>query len=114
MQRLLRPTTTVLRMGTPLLYPLLAPPPHRIDEAHFQLIAEGMTEAEVEAIFGVPAGSYDSARPKTEYGTCGSGVLTTSSRHAASQRKAVAVDGHKPERTHACSRGSVAAPIVVD
>jgi len=38
----------------------------RIDEAHFQLITEGMTEAEVEAIFGVPAGSYDWARPKTE------------------------------------------------
>jgi hypothetical protein len=39
--------------------PLLAPVPHRIDDEHFKLIQPGMTEAEVEAIFGVPAGSYD-------------------------------------------------------
>jgi hypothetical protein len=39
------------------LWTMLAPPPHRIDEAHFQLITEGMTGAEVEAIFGVPARS---------------------------------------------------------
>jgi hypothetical protein len=67
MQRLLRATVIVLLIGTLFLYPLLAPPPHRIDEAHFQVIAEGMTEAEVDAIFGVPAGSYDWARPKMEY-----------------------------------------------
>jgi len=42
-----------------LFYPLLAPRPHRIDETHFDLIRVGMTEAEVEAIFGAPAGSYD-------------------------------------------------------
>jgi hypothetical protein len=59
MQRFLRGTIAVLMIGTLFLYPLLAPPPHRIDEPHFQLITEGMTEAEVEAIFGVPAGSYD-------------------------------------------------------
>jgi len=57
----------VLLIGTLFLYPLLAPPPHRIDEAHFQLINEGMTEAEVEAIFGVPAGSYEFARPNMEF-----------------------------------------------
>jgi hypothetical protein len=40
-------------------YPLLAPTPHRIDPAHFEMIAAGMTQAEVEAILGVPAGNYD-------------------------------------------------------
>jgi hypothetical protein len=43
------------------LYPLLAPTPHRIDRNHLPLVRRGMTEAEVEAIFGVPAGGYDSA-----------------------------------------------------
>ena len=66
MQRLMRATVILLLIGTLFLYPLLAPPPHRIDEAHFQLITEGMTEAEVEAIFGVAAGSYDWARPQTD------------------------------------------------
>jgi len=66
MQRLMRATAVVLLIATLLLYPLLAPPRHRIDKAHCQLITEGMTEAEVEAIFGVPAGSYDWARPKME------------------------------------------------
>jgi len=32
---------------------------HRIDEAHRNLIGEGMTAADVESIFGVPAGTYD-------------------------------------------------------
>jgi hypothetical protein len=40
-------------------YPLLAPTPHRIDQAHFELIQDGMTKADVEAIFGVPPGQYD-------------------------------------------------------
>jgi hypothetical protein len=62
----MRAVVVVFLLGTLFLYPLLAPPPHRIDEAHFQLITEGMTEAEVQAIFGVPAGSYDWARPKPE------------------------------------------------
>jgi hypothetical protein len=44
-----------------LFFPLLAPPAHRIDDEHCQLIQSGMTEAEVEGIFGVPAGSYDCA-----------------------------------------------------
>jgi hypothetical protein len=46
-----------------LFYPLLAPTPHRIDSAHFARVQEGMTEAEVEAIFGVPAGAYGWAVP---------------------------------------------------
>src|SRR5439155_10645107 len=41
------------------LYPLLAPTPHRIDRVHADLITAGMTKHQVEAIFGVPAGSYD-------------------------------------------------------
>jgi hypothetical protein len=44
-------------------YPLLTPTPHRIDQAHFELIQEGMTKADVEGIFGVPAGQYDWAEP---------------------------------------------------
>lgn len=40
-------------------YPLLAPTPHRIDRAHADLIVQGMTKEQVEAIFGVPAGEYD-------------------------------------------------------
>lgn len=42
-------------------YPLLAPVPHRIDQAHFESIPYGMTQEEVEAIFGVPPGKYDCA-----------------------------------------------------
>src|SRR5262245_12472544 len=45
--------------GITLFYPLLAPTPHRIDEAHFKLIEKGMSLAQVEAIFGVPSGNYD-------------------------------------------------------
>ena len=63
MQRFLRIMVVMLLVGMLLLYPLLAPTPHRIDEAHFELITVGMTEADVEGIFGVPAGSYDWARP---------------------------------------------------
>jgi hypothetical protein len=44
-------------------YPLLAPTPHRIDQEHFDLIQEGMMKADVEAIFGVPAGNFDWAEP---------------------------------------------------
>jgi hypothetical protein len=40
-------------------YPLLAPTPHRIAQAHADLIIAGMTKEQVEAIFGVPEGSYD-------------------------------------------------------
>jgi len=40
MQRLMRATMVVLLIGTLFLYPLLAPPPHRIDKAHFQLMTE--------------------------------------------------------------------------
>src|SRR5262245_40071369 len=40
-------------------YPLLAPTPHRIDQAHADLIVRGMTKEQAEAIFGVPAGQYD-------------------------------------------------------
>jgi hypothetical protein len=47
-------TVTIL-----FFYPFIAPPAHRIDETHFRMIKGGMTEAEVEGIFGVPAGEYD-------------------------------------------------------
>jgi hypothetical protein len=38
---------------------LLFARPHRIDVAHSLLVQEGMSEAEVEEILGVPAGDYD-------------------------------------------------------
>jgi hypothetical protein len=59
MRRFRRAGVLVLFVMIALFFPLLAPPPHRIDEAHFALIRHGMTAAEVEAIFGVPAGNYD-------------------------------------------------------
>jgi hypothetical protein len=40
-------------------YPLLAPPIHRIDKNHAELIEQGMTYAKVESIFGQPPGNYD-------------------------------------------------------
>ncbi len=40
-------------------YPLLAPPAHRIDQAHFESIFPGMTRTDVESLFGVPPGEYD-------------------------------------------------------
>jgi hypothetical protein len=36
----------------------LAPAPHRINRAGFEQIREGLTQAEVEAILGVPPGDY--------------------------------------------------------
>src|SRR5262245_17389059 len=47
-------------------YPLLAPTPHRIDQAHADLIVRGMTQEQVEAIFGVPAGEYDWAQEEAD------------------------------------------------
>jgi len=41
--------------------PLLAPTPHR-DRSQVDLIRPGMTLADVEALFGVPAGNYDWAQ----------------------------------------------------
>jgi hypothetical protein len=48
-------------------FPLFAPTPHRIDQAHFDLIQVGMTKADVETLFGVPAGGYDWAEPDSPY-----------------------------------------------
>ena len=45
-------------------YPLLAPPAHRIDKDHFELVQKGMTLGEVESIFGQAAGTYDWAVPE--------------------------------------------------
>jgi hypothetical protein len=47
-----------------LFYPLLAPTPHRIDQAHYEQIGVGMTLADVESRFGAPAGAYDWAVPE--------------------------------------------------
>jgi hypothetical protein len=59
MQPFLRRLALVLVIAVTFLYPLLAPTAHRIDERHFKMIRQGMTEAEVEAIFGAPAGVHD-------------------------------------------------------
>src|SRR5262245_41430890 len=56
----------VLLATITLFFPLLASP-HRIDEAHRNLIREGIPAAEVESIFGVPAGSYDWAVVEDSY-----------------------------------------------
>jgi hypothetical protein len=50
---------TALIVSITFLYPLLAPTPHRIDRDHADLIVQGMTKRQVEAIFAVPAGQYD-------------------------------------------------------
>src|SRR5262245_60856276 len=62
--RWLRRLIVLFLVGLLGLYPLLAPPPHRIDQAHCDLIKEGMTKDEVESIFGVPSGEYDFAERK--------------------------------------------------
>ena len=56
-----RGLTVVLVAGITFFYPLLAPTQHRIDETHLKMIHTGMSPAEVESIFGVPPGEYDSA-----------------------------------------------------
>jgi hypothetical protein len=58
-----RISLAALIVAITLLYPLLAPTPHRIDQAHAKLIVQGMTKQQVEAIFRVPEGSYDWAEP---------------------------------------------------
>jgi hypothetical protein len=59
MRRFSRLLLLALVVAVAGVYPLLAPTPHRIDQAHFDLIEPRMTVGHVEAIFGVPAGSYD-------------------------------------------------------
>jgi hypothetical protein len=59
MRRLARLVLVVLIATVTGLYPLVAPTPHRIDQAHFEMIQAGMTRTDVEAIFGVPPGQYD-------------------------------------------------------
>jgi hypothetical protein len=59
MDRLCRTTALAFLIAMTLLYPLLAPPVHRIDDSHYRRIKVGMTEADVEAIFGVHPGDYD-------------------------------------------------------
>ena len=60
MKRHIAPAAVLLAVTVVLfLYPLIAPPVHRIDEAHLAMIRPGMTEADVEGIFGIPAGAYD-------------------------------------------------------
>jgi hypothetical protein len=49
-----------------LLYVLALLTSHHVDQDHFKLIIRGMTESEVEAIFGVPAGCYDGAEQDEE------------------------------------------------
>jgi hypothetical protein len=63
MRRWLGPLVLLFTLALLCFYPLLAPTPHRIDRVHFDLVEAGMTQADVEAIFGVPAGQYDWAEP---------------------------------------------------
>jgi hypothetical protein len=59
MKRIGRAAVVLATVTILFFYPFLAPPAHRIDQAHLDLIKSGMTEAEVEDVFGVPAGEYD-------------------------------------------------------
>src|SRR5262245_59604710 len=64
--RVTRGVVATLLVFITFFYPLLAPTPHRIDEAHAKMIVKGMTYAQVEAVFGVSPGDYDSAEWDTE------------------------------------------------
>jgi hypothetical protein len=57
-RRIGRGLLIVLLATITLFLPLLVSS-HRIDEEHRNLIRTGMTAAEVESIFGAPAGTYD-------------------------------------------------------
>jgi hypothetical protein len=46
-----------------------AGPRHRINRETIALVQEGMTEAEVEALFGVPAGNYSGGRGELAFMT---------------------------------------------
>ena len=59
MRKWLRLLIAALLAGLVGFYPLLAPPVHRIDKHHAELVRQGMTFADVEAIFGQPPGNYD-------------------------------------------------------
>jgi hypothetical protein len=59
MRRWKRILLSLLIVSITFFYPLLAPTPHRIDKSHCDLIVRGMTQDQVESIFGVPAGQYD-------------------------------------------------------
>jgi hypothetical protein len=56
--RVFRGLAAAAMVAITLLMPLFAPPKHRINVASFCSIQLGMTEEEVETIFGVPAGQY--------------------------------------------------------
>ena len=62
-RRLARALLILLIGSVTVLYPLLAPPAHRIDKEHFDKIVRGMTKEQVETILGVPPGQYDWAEP---------------------------------------------------
>src|SRR5688572_28634593 len=58
-RRIARTALLLAVAGILFFYPLIAPPAHRIDESHLAMVRPGMTEADVEGIFGVPPGEYD-------------------------------------------------------
>ena len=82
----------VILTGLLGLYPLLAPPPHRIDQSHADLIIRGMSREQVEAIFGVPPGDYDWAESDGDSAT----LLLLSDlllRDSTSLQKVANIDG---------------------
>jgi len=84
----------VILTGLLGLYPLLAPPPHRIDQSHADLITKGMSREQVEAIFGVPSGDYDWAEAEKHTTT----LLLLSDlvlRDSTSLQKFVDIDGDR-------------------
>ena len=97
----------VLLFAVTVLYPLLAPPAHRIDNAHRVLIREGMTLADVESVFGVPAGAYDwavaSPRP---------GHLHTALIYLVRQQRAIAAQEVLMAPAPSTPEGSTAARLI--
>jgi hypothetical protein len=76
------------------LYPILAPPAHRIDQAHADLIVQGMTKEQVEAIFGVPAGEYDWAELNSP------SQAASSHQHDLDQSAWIVLSAIRSRRTH--------------
>jgi hypothetical protein len=84
-------------------FPLLAPTPHRVDQSHFDLVQDGMTMAQAETIFGVPAGNYDWAEQDFDLLTLdvsrGTMSIATFFSEADRQKhRGIAVIGGKGER----------------
>jgi hypothetical protein len=103
-RRIGRACVLIATVAILFFYPFLAPPAHRIDETHLNLIRDGMTEAEVEGIFGVPAGEYDWAVATGPSIWVSALAVTTDGQrwnvNAQPQRQIFVLDGNQPAVLH--------------